>query len=116
MATPLSSTVTAQTHGPHDLDAVGDFDDWFAIPMVAGVTYHFDTAGGTGDDFGALYSDPAGTVLEASDDDSGGSGQFSFNYTAVATQTYYLDVSNFSGVALNSSRQPVQHTKYSLPM
>ncbi|MEK7477444.1 MAG: hypothetical protein AAB152_17620 [Candidatus Coatesbacteria bacterium] len=83
-----------QAHGLHILNGLlGDPNDWFRINMVAGNTYHFDSIGSSGGDPAAdLYSDAAGVSLVQSDDDGGGSWQFSLDYTAAATQTYYLRV------------------------
>ncbi|MEK7477699.1 MAG: IPT/TIG domain-containing protein, partial [Candidatus Coatesbacteria bacterium] len=94
--TVLTPTTSTQAHGPHTLDT-GDCADWYRIDMTAGWTYHFDTVGGTGDSMGYIYSDAAGTVLMVSDDDSGGSAQFSITWAAASTQTYYLKVVTFGG-------------------
>ncbi|MEK7477134.1 MAG: IPT/TIG domain-containing protein, partial [Candidatus Coatesbacteria bacterium] len=94
--TVLTPTTSTQAHGPHVLTTL-DTLDWYRIDMTAGATYHFDTVGGIGDSRGRLYSDAAGTILEASDDDSGGSWQFTFDYVAASTQTYYLKVDGFGG-------------------
>ena len=93
--TQLTPSTTGQTHGPHTLGGT-DLADWFRIDMTAGYTYYFDTAGGAGDNYGELYSDPAGTNMVKYNDDSGGSVQFSFFYTAPATQTYYLKIRLYS--------------------
>jgi len=89
--TQIISTTLSQSHGPHTLSNT-DLADWFRVNMTAGYTYYFDTIGGMGDNYGELYSDSAGTNKVASDDDSGGNLQFSFNYTAATTQTYYLKI------------------------
>ena len=93
--TQLTATTAEQAHGTHSLGGT-DLTDWYRISMTAGYTYYFNTIGGTGDNFGELYSDSAGTNLVASNDDGGGNLQFSFAYTAAATQTYYLKVRPYS--------------------
>jgi hypothetical protein len=60
--------------------------------MTAGRTYYFNTTGGSGDNYGQLYSDVSGSILVAENDDSGGNYQFSLSYTAADTKTYYLRV------------------------
>ena len=50
---------------------------------------------GTGDTYGYIY-DANGNQL-ASDDDSGGSGQFKITYTLNAGETYYLGIRRYSG-------------------
>jgi len=76
-----------------------DAADWYRVDLVAGVTYHFDTVGGSGDDYGQLYSDAAGTVQVAFNDDGGGGLQFSLDYTAASTQRYYLKVRTYTAGA-----------------
>jgi len=94
--TVITPTTSSQTHGPHTMDGSTDTDDWFIIPMVAGRTYHVDTVGGVGFDYGFLYADSFGFTEVAYDfSGSGGGGQFSLDYTATATQNYYLDVEAF---------------------
>jgi len=80
-----------QAHGPHALGG-SDAVDWYRVALVAGRAYRFETAGGTGDDFGQLFADPAGTVSVASDDDGAGAFQSRVDATAAATQEYYLRV------------------------
>ncbi|MEK7476764.1 MAG: FlgD immunoglobulin-like domain containing protein [Candidatus Coatesbacteria bacterium] len=89
--TLLAPATTTQTHGPHEV-CTSDTYDWFRIPMTAGNLYHFDTVGGAGDNVGELYSDSTGVFLVASDDQSGGGNQFSFEYQPAVTATYYLRV------------------------
>jgi len=94
--TVIVPTQITQSHGPHTLDAT-DLYDWFKIDMIAGYTYHFDTTGGTGDNYGELYSGPSTTSARvAYNDDSGGAAQFSFNYTAADSQTYFLRIRAYS--------------------
>ena len=59
----------------------------FACPVDG--TYVLESSGGT-DTFAYLY-DEAGSKL-ASDDDSGGSGNFRLTYALEAGRTYYYDV------------------------
>ncbi|MDI6788134.1 MAG: carboxypeptidase regulatory-like domain-containing protein, partial [Planctomycetota bacterium] len=91
--TPTDST---QSHGPHTLSA-SDLYDWFRINMTTGYTYYFNTSGGSGDNYGELFSDSAGTNRVAGNNDAGGNGQFSFFYTAGQTATYYLKIRVYSG-------------------
>ena len=58
--------------------------------MIAGHFYHFDSEGGAGNDMAQLYSDAAGTLLVGTNDNGGSYEQFSLDYIAAATQTYYL--------------------------
>jgi len=90
----LYPDATRRAHGPHTLDAL-DTADWFRIDMTAGVTYRFDTIGGTGDSVGELYRS-GGSILVASNDDSGGNGQFLLTYTPATSETHYLKVRTFS--------------------
>ena len=87
----LLPTSAEQSHGEHTLSS-SDLADWFRVSLTAGTSYNFNSVGGTGDSYGELYSDSAGTVLVASDDDSGGSQQFSFTYTPSVAGYYYLKV------------------------
>ena len=90
----LYPDATRRAHGPHTLSAT-DTADWYRITMTAGVTYRFDTLGGTGDAVGELYrSDDS--VLVASNDDSGGDGQFLLTYAPTTSETYFLKVRTFS--------------------
>ncbi len=87
-ALPAPST-SPQTHGPHTLSST-DYYDWFAIYLEGGFTYNFNSAGGSGDMYGELYSDSAGSTRVAFDDDSGGNLQFSLNYAPAASAWFYL--------------------------
>ncbi|MEW6555820.1 MAG: SBBP repeat-containing protein [Elusimicrobiota bacterium] len=93
--TVITPTTVEQSHGPHDLSAT-DTTDWFRIDMIAGTTYYFNTVGGSGDNYGELYSDSGGTNRVAYNDDSGGNLQFAFSYQAANTQTYYLKIRTYS--------------------
>jgi len=108
-ATALSVTAAVLNHGPHTLDAV-DTADWFSCGLTAGNTYQFDTIGGVGDDFGELYSDPAGTILVASDNDTGGGSQFKITFTPATTGTYYLRIRTFVAGASWSGTLHAQQT------
>lgn len=91
--------VTLQTHGPHTLSAT-DTSDWFKVFLTVGSSNLFHTVGGTGDNYGELFSDAAGTSLVASDDDAGSNRQFSISYIAPVTTSYYLRVRAYaSGTA-----------------
>jgi len=87
-------TIGGQTHGPHKL-SVGDVYDWFVVNLVAGHHYNFNTSGGAGDDYAALFGDAEGANLLAEDDDSGGNKQFSLNYTAEISGPHYLRVNTY---------------------
>jgi Zn-dependent metalloprotease len=86
---------TEQIHGQHRLSDT-DFADWFKVLLTAGVRYNFNSAGGSGDNYGELYSDSAGNVLVANDDDSAGGLQFSLSFTPLTTGYYYLKVRAYS--------------------
>jgi len=89
----LYPDATRRSHGPHILGGA-DTADWYRINMTAGVTYRFDTVGGTGDAVGELYRS-SGSVLVASNDDSGGNGQFLLTCTPTVSETYFLKVRTF---------------------
>jgi hypothetical protein len=90
-ATFLDAGFAGRSHGPHSLSKA-DTADWFAFDLAAGVRYRFFSTGS--DDVDAkLYSDANGTVVVAADADSGGSGQFSIDFTPQATGRYGLKVS-----------------------
>ncbi len=93
--TLIIPTTTQQKHGPHTLSAT-DLYDWFVVYLTTGYVYAFNTIGGSGDNYGELYSDSSGTVRVVADDDSGGNVQFSFSYIPIITQTYYLRIRAFS--------------------
>ena len=90
--------VTQQSHGPHALSNA-DLYDWFRVFLSAGVSYNFNSIGGTGDDYAELYSDAAGTTRVAFDDDGGGSFQFNVNYRPTTSAYYYLRVRAYSSGA-----------------
>jgi len=84
-----------QSHGPHTVSSTDPYD-WFRINMTAGYIYYFKTVG-SGDNYGQLYSDSAGTNMVTYNDNGGnGTNQFFFFYTAVNTQTYYLRIRHSS--------------------
>ncbi|MEK7477438.1 MAG: hypothetical protein AAB152_17590 [Candidatus Coatesbacteria bacterium] len=89
--TILTPSPVWQTQGPHALGG-SDADDWYRVALAGGRAYRFETPGGTGDDFGRLFADAAGTVSVASDDDGAGAFQFRLDTTAAATQEYYLRI------------------------
>ena len=91
----LTPITTTQAHSPHVLSSV-DYYDWYRINMTAGYFYYFNTVGGSGDNYGELYSDSDGANRVAYNDDSGGNNQFTFYYIAGNTQTYYLRVRHYS--------------------
>jgi len=79
-----------QSHGPHSLTKT-DVADWFSMDLGAGGHYRFFSTGV--DDVRAdLYADQTATTLVASDEDSGGSRQFSIDFVPTQTATYYLKV------------------------
>ena len=94
-ATALTPTTTEQSHGPHTLSN-SDSYDWFKAYLSSGSQYNFNTVGGSGDNYGELFSDAAGNSRVAYNDDSGGNAQFTFNYTPSSTAWYYLRVRAFS--------------------
>lgn len=93
--TPLGTpAATEQSHGPHSLGTTDTYD-WFRFTLNAGESYNFNSIGGTGDTFGELYYNPAGSPV-AIDDDAGGGYMFSMNYTPSTAGTYYLRVRAYS--------------------
>jgi len=95
-ATLLTPTTLEQSHGPHTLSST-DLYDWYKIYMTAGITYNFNTVGGSGDNYGNLYDGPGDNyTCVAYNDDSEGNQQFSFSYQAENTQDYYLRIRAYS--------------------
>ncbi|OQW96356.1 MAG: hypothetical protein BWK77_05105, partial [Verrucomicrobia bacterium A1] len=95
-ATVLPAPTSAeQSHGVHTL-STSDRYDWLRVNLSAGVTYNFNSVGGSGDLYAELYSDSAGTTRVAYDDDSGGSLQFSLTYSPVVSGAFYLRVRTYS--------------------
>ncbi len=91
-ATQLNTPAASeQYHGPHTLSDT-DYYDWFKVYLTAGYAYNFNSTGGSGDNYGELFSDSSGNNQVASNDDGGGGGQFAFNYTPSSSGYYYLRV------------------------
>ncbi|MBI5221798.1 MAG: hypothetical protein HY979_03265 [Candidatus Magasanikbacteria bacterium] len=88
-------TTSEQTHGPHTLSSTDKYD-WFKVYLTAGVRYNFNTTGSSGDNYGELYSNSAGTTRVAYNDDSGGNLQFSLTCLPTVTGWYYLRVRAYS--------------------
>lgn len=84
--------VAERIHGPHTVGTMGDPNDWFRIYLKAGFTHVFHTAGGTGDNYGELYSDPNGVRQVASNDDGGNNAQFRIAYSPPTSGWYWLKV------------------------
>jgi hypothetical protein len=89
-ATVLNAGFAGGQHGPHSLSKT-DAADWFAFDLGAGVRYRFFSTG-VDDVDATLYSDVRGTVVAASDANSGGSGQFSIDFTPPSSGRYSLKV------------------------
>jgi N-acetylmuramoyl-L-alanine amidase len=95
-ATQLNNpTGTQQSHGTHTLSS-NDRYDWFKLYLIGGNQYQLDSIGGSGDDYGELFTDPGGTNRVAYDDDAGGNMQFKIPYTPPSTGYYYLRVRAYS--------------------
>ncbi len=94
-ATTLTASTTLQAHGPHTLSATDGYD-WFKCYLQSGQTYVFHTQGSSGDNYGELYSDSAGSTRVAYNDDDGGDLQFFITYVPSATGWYYLRVRGWS--------------------
>ena len=91
-ATALSAPIPMiQTHGPHMLSS-SDLADWYSIRLSAGSSNMFSTPGGTGDNYGELFTDPHGVTRGAFNEDAAGGGQFRFTYVPTVTTTFYLRV------------------------
>ncbi|MCE5228751.1 N-acetylmuramoyl-L-alanine amidase [bacterium] len=89
--TPLSPpTSTQQSHAGHTLSAT-DLYDWFQISLTAGVKVNFNSIDGSGDDYVEIIS-ATGAGCLASDDNTGGSGQFSVTFTPLVTGNYWVRV------------------------
>jgi len=91
-------TSTRQDHGPHRvLSDLPDVADWFKITLDAGVAYNFTSSSGNGDPYIQLVR--SNTVI-ASDDDSGGNGQFSLSFSnSWGAGNYYLVVQSETGLS-----------------
>lgn len=89
-------TTTLQSHGTHSLSAT-DTEDWYSFDLTSGETYNFNSIVDSGVLVAELYSDSGGVTLVASDGASSGADEFSLDYTAGATQTYYLKITEQSG-------------------
>jgi hypothetical protein len=90
-ATELVPTYFDQSHGPHSLSKT-DTADWFSMFLVGGAHYRFFSTG-VDDVQAVLYADQLASVVAASDDDGGGSGQFSIDFVPTESATYFLKVS-----------------------
>jgi N-acetylmuramoyl-L-alanine amidase len=88
-------TGTSQSHGAHTLSS-SDRYDWFKVYLTGGNGYQFDSIGGSGDNYGELFTDTNGTNRVAYDDDAGGNLQFKLSYTPPSTGYYYLRVRAYS--------------------
>ena len=86
----LGIGVGGAVSGPQTLSDV-DSDDWFAFDLVAGQRYRFFSLG-VDDVVATLYSNAAGTIVAATDDDSAGSLQFSIDFTPDTSGRYRLAV------------------------
>ena len=64
--------------------------------MGEGITYNFNSSGGSGDTYAQLFTDTAATNQVAVDDDGAGALQFSLSYTAPTSGVYYLRVKTFT--------------------
>jgi len=106
-ATPIEPNYFDQSHGPHSLSKT-DVADWFSVALAGGAHYRFFSTG-VDDVQAAVYSDPLGSVVAASDDDSGGSGQFSVDFVPPATATYFLKVS--TPVAESAAQYTLYYTQ-----
>ncbi len=79
------------------INTAGD-QDWYQVPLVAGQQYRFDLQGASGQ--GAL-EDPLLRLLDGSgfelagNDDSGGTLDSSFTFTAFQSGTYFLSAQGF---------------------
>ncbi len=97
-ARPLDVTFYDQSEA-HSLSRT-DLADWYSLDLSAGGRYRIFSTSPGGDDVQAtLYSDVLGTNVAASDDNSGGSDQFSIDFSPTVTQTYYLKVSTVQAAA-----------------
>lgn len=83
---------TGIQHGPHTLSNT-DTIDWFTFQLQTGETYQFRSIGNA-DITGDLYKED-GTTHIASDDDTGGEGNFRIVFTAPQTGSYFLSVRMF---------------------
>jgi len=86
-----------QSHGPHRLSAT-DQSDYFAVWLVYGEDYDFNSIGGTGDLYIRMWHwDGAQWHLLLEDDDSGGNRQFDLKArNNLADGWYYLQVSTYN--------------------
>lgn len=104
--------------------AAANQQDWYAIPLTAGVTYTFrqvKTGTLTLDSY--LYlTDEAGTIINV-DDDSGGSYNSLITYTPTTSGTYHLVASGYGGTSTGTydlssytpTVSPVRNARHEAP-
>ncbi|WP_197277094.1 DUF4214 domain-containing protein [Sphingomonas profundi] len=92
---PATATALAPNGSARGTIEVGGDEDWFAVPLVGGVTYRFTVAGVDGG--GGTLADPtlsvydaAGTAIAANDDASATTQDAALVVTPQASGTYYL--------------------------
>jgi hypothetical protein len=76
--------------------------DWYAVSLVAGTTYTFQTSSdGSGTDAFLYLRNSAGSIV-AQDDDAGDSTNSLISFTATSSGTYYIDAGNFDNASTGS--------------
>lgn len=89
----LVPSQTFEFHGPHTLDSV-DTNDWFRVYLTSGIPCQVESTG-TLDTKAFLYSDFAGTIEVANNDQDGEDNNFMLRYLPETSGTYYLKVREF---------------------
>jgi serralysin len=84
------------------IDTVGD-RDWYKVELTAGVTYTIQTSfDGSGTDAFLNLRNSTGTVVLASDDDSGNGVNSLISFTATTTGTHYIDAGTYNNETTGS--------------
>lgn len=100
----ISSTATIAVGGSADVavDTLGD-RDWYRVTLTAGTTYTIQTSSdGAGSDAFLNLRDSTGTVILASDDDSGNGVNSLISFTATTTGTYFIDAGTYNNETTGS--------------
>jgi hypothetical protein len=78
------------------IDTLGD-RDWYRVNLTAGVTYTIQTSSnGSGTDAFLNLRNADGTIILASDDDSGDSVNSLITFTATTTGVYFIDAGTYN--------------------
>jgi serralysin len=91
-----TETIAIGTGVEVSIDTLGD-RDWYRVNLTAGVTYTIQTSSnGSGTDAFLNLRNAAGTVILASDDDSGDSVNSLITFTATTTGVHFIDAGTYN--------------------